>query len=396
MLRLMLALTAALVAVGVAQYTAVERTLTATALDNLKAAHAADATVLLNLHDAEGGGMAAVTALLGHVASRPGVERVVLRDAEGRDVVVGTPATPATHAAQSLPGGTAADRGAGTDAGHGAGTSMGEDADADTGGAHGDLADMPGGQGAAEAVGQITVAVPVMLGGEPFALEVQRDDTELRESVDALRRVVLMTLASGLVLVLPLFYLVGGRALASSHRDAVEGSTTDGLTGLGNHRLFHDDLRRAVSTAHRHHRPLTLVLVDLDGFKQVNDTRGHAHGDQVLSAVGAVLSEPRDGDRAYRIGGDEFALLLADTDTEGALHMAERVRARVEHEVGEVTTSIGLASLAVSRPDAPSLLLAADEALYRAKGEGKNRVAEVPQPQPEPQRQPGPQPQPQP
>lgn len=347
LLRLMLALAAALGAVGAAQYTAVGHTLTSTAVDDLKAAHTADATVLRDLHDAEDGGMAAVTELLGHIASRPGVERVVLRDAAGNEALVGLPTA------------------------HGASTRD----DAGTGSVDDGVSrPMPEEQGAVEAAGLITVSVPVDLAGQAFTMEVQRDDSELRASVGALRRVVLATLAGGLLLVLPLFYVVGGRSLVSSHREAVEGSTTDGLTGLGNHRCFHDDLRRAVSTAHRHDRDLTLVLVDLDGFKQVNDTHGHARGDRVLVAVGSVLRDGRDGDRAYRIGGDEFALLLPETDVAGGLTIAERIRGRVEREVEGVSTSIGVASLGVAWPDGASLLNAADAALYVAKGEGRNRV----------------------
>ncbi len=149
---------------------------------------------------------------------------------------------------------------------------------------------------------------------------------------------------------------------------------TDGLTALGNHRGFHDDLRTAVSLADRHDRHLTLAMIDLDGFKQVNDTHGHARGDQVLAAVAAVLREGRREDRAYRIGGDEFALLMPETDMKGAFEVAERIRARVDREVDGVTTSIGIATLGVSSPDAPSLLLAADEALYAAKAAGKNVI----------------------
>ncbi|MDP9393318.1 MAG: diguanylate cyclase [Actinomycetota bacterium] len=234
--------------------------------------------------------------------------------------------------------------------------------------------------------GKSVIRVPVTLGGQPHVLEVFRKGADLREQVSDLREVLLLTLAAGLVLALPVFYAIGGRALSARHGQAVEGSTTDGLTGLANHRTFHEDLRRAIDLARRHGRPLSIALVDLDGFKQVNDTHGHRTGDRVLSSVGLVLRQGRPGDTAYRIGGDEFAVILPETSTDGALIAAERIRAEVDAGIDGVTTSIGVATLGVSAPDAESLVQRTDTALYAAKHRGKNRVVpadDVRTPQPE-------------
>src|SRR5206468_3169956 len=107
---------------------------------------------------------------------------------------------------------------------------------------------------------------------------------------------------------------------------------------------------------------------------QVNDSRDHRDGDRVLAAVGLLLRHGRPEDLPFRVGGDEFALLLPETDIDGAEVTAERIRALVAAEVDGVTTSIGLATFAVDAPDAESLLEAADAALYRAKHAGRNRV----------------------
>jgi diguanylate cyclase (GGDEF)-like protein len=126
-----------------------------------------------------------------------------------------------------------------------------------------------------------------------------------------------------------------------------------------------------------------LVLLDLDHIKKVNDTHGHAAGDDVLRAAARVLgSVCRDVDLAARLGGEELAILLPETDASGARTVAERVRERMEGtphrspagKAFRVTTSIGVGSLGTGAHDAESLLQSADEALYRAKSGGRNRV----------------------
>lgn len=385
-LRLMLALAFALVAVGVAQYTLVARTLTGTALDDLERAHSADAAVLQEL----GKGpepMKSVAALLGHMSSRPGVEQVVLLDAAGEPAAAGRPAhgqsaDPTQDASESgMPaGGMPASDMPGGEMPSGAMDGMPAELtyqpDAATARqvlrtsrSRAELADT--------AHGHIRVWVPVTVSGTPYVLEVVRDGGDLQENVGTLRMVVLSTLALGLLLVPPLFYLAGGRSLLARHGEAIEESTTDALTGLGNHRAFHDALRREIGLAQRHDRRVSVALVDLDGFKAVNDARGHAEGDRVLAAVGMVLRAGRPGDQPYRLGGDEFAVILPETDAAGAWVAAERIRREIESEVDGVTASIGLAELSVAAPDAPTLMEFADAALYAAKAAGRNTIADA-------------------
>jgi diguanylate cyclase (GGDEF)-like protein len=154
----------------------------------------------------------------------------------------------------------------------------------------------------------------------------------------------------------------------------------DGLTGVANRRASSDALHAEAARADRLATPLSVVLADLDGFKAVNDTHGHAIGDEVLKAFAAVLRETlRDTDVAGRWGGEEFLLLLPGADEEGAAQLAERVRVRlaarrIPGARGlHVTASFGVAEYAPPS-GTEELIAAADGALYRAKGAGKNRV----------------------
>ncbi|MEQ9337011.1 MAG: diguanylate cyclase, partial [Miltoncostaeaceae bacterium] len=123
-------------------------------------------------------------------------------------------------------------------------------------------------------------------------------------------------------------------ATGVSHADArarlVQQATTDALTGLANHRAFQERLRTEVARAHRYQRPLAVVVFDLDGFKLVNDTHGHAAGDRALAEVaGRLRSLARPGDVLARTGGDEFAWILPETDSMGGYSAAERARAAI-------------------------------------------------------------------
>ena len=159
---------------------------------------------------------------------------------------------------------------------------------------------------------------------------------------------------------------------------ADERARTDSLTGLLNGRAFAEDAARLMSLCERHQRPVTVAYLDLDDFKHVNDRFGHARGDQVLAIVARVLyAAARDTDLVARIGGDEFALLLAETDEAGAGVVLDRVRtsmaAAFETEPGGVTVSVGAIVSVGYHPAVDTLLKEADALLYQAKEHGKNR-----------------------
>jgi diguanylate cyclase (GGDEF)-like protein len=165
---------------------------------------------------------------------------------------------------------------------------------------------------------------------------------------------------------------------------------TDGLTGLANRRAFDEALDREWKRTLRDGSQISLLLLDIDNFKQFNDRYGHQVGDDCLRAVAAALRGiVRATDIAARYGGEEIAVVLPATDTAGAVDVAEKARSAVEalqitHEcnpagAGWVTASVGVAT-ALSRHGGTmrmpeSLLLAADNALYKAKREGRNQVA---------------------
>ena len=150
---------------------------------------------------------------------------------------------------------------------------------------------------------------------------------------------------------------------------------TDPLTGLGNHRDFHERLRRELEKAERKGAALTLCLLDIDDFKRVNDRWGHPVGDHVLAQIATQLR--RDGE-AFRLGGDEFALLLPGQDTGSGRQVAEAILGRIEkHQLNRgasVTASAGLATFPEVGSTAGDLIRLADTALYWAKDQGKNCV----------------------
>ena len=157
----------------------------------------------------------------------------------------------------------------------------------------------------------------------------------------------------------------------------------DSLTGLLNRRYFFDLAEQELARALRHDRPLSLLMIDIDLFKQVNDTYGHAVGDKTLQKLSQIFSEiVREIDIVCRMGGEEFAILLPETGKEEAIEVAERLRLSVEKteipmEHGlplHFTISIGVASLKKQSDNIDTLLSRADNALYEAKRTGRNRV----------------------
>src|SRR5262249_25576407 len=142
---------------------------------------------------------------------------------------------------------------------------------------------------------------------------------------------------------------------------ALARATQDGLTDLPNQRAFHEDLRRVVAAAQRHHEPVALAVFDLDDFKFLNDRHGHPHGDALIKRMADLLRDVRAEDRGYRIGGDEFALILPRTDARGA----RIVVSRIVDKAGALAFSTGISEL--RRGGTIQLLRSeADSALYES------------------------------
>jgi diguanylate cyclase (GGDEF)-like protein len=169
------------------------------------------------------------------------------------------------------------------------------------------------------------------------------------------------------------------RNLALAERRAA----TDALTGLPNKRALDDSIKQMAARAGRTASPLSIIFLDLDHFKRINDTQEHDRGDEVLASVGALLRhEVRASDLPGRIGGEEFLILLPDTDRRGAIMIAEKIRAamhglQIRGLEQSVTASLGVATLPDDAVDVDRLIRVADRALYTAKQLGRDRV-EIP------------------
>jgi diguanylate cyclase (GGDEF)-like protein len=170
-----------------------------------------------------------------------------------------------------------------------------------------------------------------------------------------------------------------GNALSLQRAEAL--SVTDDLTQLYNSRFLSQVLRRETKRASRGGRPLSLLFIDLDGFKGINDTHGHLFGSRALvEAASVIRASARETDMVARFGGDEFALILPDTGTEGAAAVGERVRERIaefrflkgDGLAIKLTVSVGVATLPDVASSADGLIQAADEAMYWVKAHGKN------------------------
>jgi diguanylate cyclase (GGDEF)-like protein len=176
-------------------------------------------------------------------------------------------------------------------------------------------------------------------------------------------------------------FMTGGNIESAYHEEIYRLMTFDGLTQVYNKRYFHEALEREVSRSRRYQRDLSLILFDIDHFKQKNDTFGHLAGDTVLrDLAGAVRSRIRREDLLARVGGEEFAVLLPEVSKEHAREAAEKIRRVVEATtfkfegtVIPTTVSLGVAALE-GEDTVDSLYKRADEALYQAKQGGRNRV----------------------
>ena len=215
------------------------------------------------------------------------------------------------------------------------------------------------------------LVTPLYFGGKRYAFEVSYDHAVLDAQLSDVRRGLLLVGLLALIGGSGVFYLFGGRALLRSHRAALQRATRDGLTDLPNQRAFQEELPQAIAAAERSQDPLALVALDLDDFKFINDRHGHLHGDAILQRAARILQAGRPGDRAYRVGGDEFMLLLPHTDAAGARLLTRRLLR--EFETAGVHVTIGAS--ATGAHGAGDLRAEADAALNEAKRLGGNQVA---------------------
>jgi len=165
----------------------------------------------------------------------------------------------------------------------------------------------------------------------------------------------------------------------------------DGLTDLYNHRHFKDILGKELARAKRYRRPLCLIMLDVDHFKDYNDKHGHPEGDKVLKTLADLITARlRVMDISARYGGEEFIFLLPETDLKNGRTIAEEIRKQIEEfpfkgresqPLGKVTVSLGIAEFNIDSGDPSSLVKRADKALYQAKSEGRNRTVCAPEPE---------------
>lgn len=174
--------------------------------------------------------------------------------------------------------------------------------------------------------------------------------------------------------------LLEAKAIINDHLQAMEKqATTDTLTGCYNRKMFNDLLKSECKKALRHNKAFSLVILDIDNFKAVNDTYGHLAGDEVLKEIARIAGKTiRASDAFARWGGEEFAVLLPETDLEGGAVLADKIRRHVSDHpfsmAGHLTCSFGVAQFQGNQPQ-DGLISNADWALYHAKNHGKNQVA---------------------
>ncbi|RYV51675.1 bifunctional diguanylate cyclase/phosphodiesterase [Pengzhenrongella frigida] len=225
------------------------------------------------------------------------------------------------------------------------------------------------------------VGVVLLVGAVLLAIGyLTRRDVLFRGQSDPYPQILAWGLLVSVALAVPLRYLLGGRSLADGYADAQDQATLDGLTGLRNHWAFREMLRHEIARTQRFGGSFTLALIDVDDFKFVNDSLGHQRGDEILVALSQALSSGRSVDRAFRVGGDEFALVMTHTGLDGAVHAIDRLKRVALEQMGGTTISVGLAEFdpisidTDARTDSTVLRDRADRALYEAKRRGRNEV----------------------
>ncbi|MDP9344888.1 MAG: GGDEF domain-containing protein, partial [Actinomycetota bacterium] len=212
-----------------------------------------------------------------------------------------------------------------------------------------------------------TACTPLLVGGEVIGSVLVGSQEAL--GPDDERRV-----AESVAQAAPVLANLRNLALAEAR------AATDALTGLPNRRALRDSLTRMLAQSGRTMSPLSVIALDLDHFKAINDTYGHDRGDAVLAAVGDMLTRSvRNSDLAARTGGEEFVVLLPDTGAEGAQAVAEKLRATMATVTGlglskALSASFGVATCPDHATDDSGLLRLADRALYTAKAAGRDRV----------------------
>ena len=214
-----------------------------------------------------------------------------------------------------------------------------------------------------------SLEIPLTYRNSIIGVLVVEDDTPNRDWEDE-ERLMVRTVSDQL-------------AIAISHarlfRHVQTQAMTDSLTGLYNHRYFHERLDREIQMADRNNESLSLILLDLDHLKRINDTHGHRAGDAALCHIAAILKATvREIDICARYGGEEFVIILPQCEREAAFQVAERVREAIALQpvpkVGAVTASIGLATYPTPAATKEELIEMADRAMYLAKDAGRNRV----------------------
>ena len=224
------------------------------------------------------------------------------------------------------------------------------------------------------------------LGAVPYRLQALVPARDLQQAVSTQRKRLYLIIGLSVLVALALIVAFGSSMLTSLRElfRRAEHADTDELTSLPNRRAFREALMHEIQRAKRYGTPLSLTLLDLDHFKQVNDTHGHPAGDRVLvAATRAVERNLRESDVFARVGGEEFAVLLPNTSEEGAVDFAERLRVALQAisplalgVEAQISASFGVVEFDRDSddPTGERLIAAADAALYNAKWLGRNRV----------------------